>query len=111
MLLRNSFRATRRAGPISIRSQSRIASSAADDVRGNKGGPKESEAQLHLKNGRELLARHDYSKAFDLFNQAIQKDAGLAWAYVERAEAANNLHRYDQGIADCTEAIRLGPAG
>ena len=66
------------------------------------------EALIHLERGK-LLLETNVEDALNEFDQAIQADPKFAEAYAYRANAFDNLQRFDEGIADANKAIELDP--
>jgi tetratricopeptide (TPR) repeat protein len=62
-------------------------------------------AQIFYR-GVERFKRADYPGAIEDFTQVIKKQKNLAEAYHNRAYAYQMLGKYDQAIADYTEAIK-----
>jgi serine/threonine protein kinase/tetratricopeptide (TPR) repeat protein len=62
-----------------------------------------------LKEGDALLAAGDYAGAERKFSAAIDRRPDLVEPRVRRSVARFYLKKYADGIADCTEAIKLDP--
>jgi tetratricopeptide (TPR) repeat protein len=61
-----------------------------------------------VQEGNAFAAKGEWENAIAAYNKAIQDDRGCGLAYSNRGAAYCALGHYDQGIADCTDAIRLG---
>jgi tetratricopeptide (TPR) repeat protein len=70
----------------------------------------EDPAQGVFREGKALLAQHDYAGALAKFNEAIRVNPRFAPAYQQRGELGISTSAFERVIADCTEAIRLDPA-
>ena len=70
---------------------------------------KTQQANQLVRRGAEALDGKDYSKAIDLFNQAIREDPDFAEAYNQRAIAYYLMEDYPRSIADCERTLRRMP--
>ncbi|OYE04688.1 tetratricopeptide repeat protein [Nostoc sp. 'Peltigera membranacea cyanobiont' 232] len=62
-----------------------------------------------LQLGVDKMRRSNYQEAIENFNQAIELEKDLAFAYSDRCLAYLQLQDYHQAIADCTQAINFAP--
>jgi len=74
-------------------------------------GPAKDTAEWHFDKALELKDESRYDEAIEEYTKAIELDADLAMAYVNRAVAYGNKGQYDLAIADCNKAIELDPSG
>jgi Flp pilus assembly protein TadD len=62
-----------------------------------------------LSQGIDHLRNNEFEHAVKAFTRAVELDSELAEAYNGRGAAHGLIGDTDQGIADCSEAIRLRP--
>jgi tetratricopeptide (TPR) repeat protein len=72
--------------------------------------PKGVDSNSLYREGRRYADQENFAQALPLFDQAIQLDPNFALALNARCYARVRLHRYDEAIADCSQAIRLNPS-
>lgn len=71
------------------------------------GGP--SEAERHNERGLELIEQGLWRKAIEEYDKAIELDASMASAYLNRGQAYHFLGDNERAIADLDRAIELNP--
>jgi len=67
------------------------------------------DASEAFNQGVDHLKNQELEHAVEAFTEAIARDSGLAAAYNGRGAVHGLIGNMEQGIADCTEAIRLAP--
>ncbi len=74
--------------------------------------PPEGSPDWYFNHADELAGKGQYEEAIEEYTKVIEANATTTTrvrAYINRAAAYINLERYDEAIADCTEAITLDP--
>lgn len=74
--------------------------------------PPEGSPDWYFNRADELAGKGQYEEAIEEYTKVIEANATTTTrvkAYINRAGAYINLERYDEAIADCTEAITLEP--
>jgi tetratricopeptide (TPR) repeat protein len=66
-------------------------------------------ARLYMYRGVERRLKDDSDGALADYDEAIRADKKYADAYYNRCALYNAKENYDRAIADCSEAIKLGP--
>ena len=66
-------------------------------------------AALAYAQGEDSLKKHDYAKALEAYNRAIQLDPKQPEFYLEKCNALSGLQRQAEAVTACSEAIRLRP--
>jgi tetratricopeptide (TPR) repeat protein len=70
-------------------------------------GDGQSQAERHSQSGLELVEQGRWQEAIAEYDKAIQLDANMASAYLNRGQAYNLLGLRQQAIADLDKAIEL----
>jgi len=86
---------------------SRLAESDADTSTTVPAAKRES--QLLCDQGRMVLRQNQTREAFDLFEQALQADAGNHSAWLWRAMALTDMGRFDDALASYDHALKIEP--
>jgi tetratricopeptide (TPR) repeat protein len=68
-----------------------------------------SEAEQHNERGLELVEEGRWQEAIKEYDEAIELDANMAFAYLNRGQVYNLLGDRQRAIADLDKAIELDP--
>jgi tetratricopeptide (TPR) repeat protein len=75
----------------------------------NGRGSSKQLAIIYKTRGDVFFRQHDYDRAIQDFNQAIQLDSRNSEAFDGRCWAYATVNRLEEALKDCKEAVRLRP--
>jgi tetratricopeptide (TPR) repeat protein len=84
------------------------AKSIDDSVQTKEPGAQKASAALR-EQADELVRQESFDRAEAKYTQAIEADAGLAWAWAGRAQARLQLNKAHTALQDINKAIELEP--
>ncbi|KAK7482484.1 hypothetical protein BaRGS_00026301 [Batillaria attramentaria] len=77
--------------------------------RSEKRRMREKEAQIIKELGNQAFKEHNFEKALEYYNQAIEKVRDNCVLYTNRAQTHIKLGQYQEALRDCDWALRASP--